>query len=114
MGITLRKQDVQQKALVNANSEEPMKVRVIPARKKFLPVAQQESVKKRVAAYCRVSSESDEQELSFESQCRFYKNKIDSEPSYDLVDIYADERDYRNKHRKKRRLHEAHERLPRW
>ena len=68
MGITLRKQDVQQKALVNANSEEPMKVRVIPARKKFLPVAQQESVKKRVAAYCRVSSESDEQELSFESQ----------------------------------------------
>lgn len=91
MGITLRKQDVQQKALVNANSEEPMKVRVIPARKKFLPVAQQESVKKRVAAYCRVSSESDEQELSFESQCRFYKNKIDSEPSYDLVDIYADE-----------------------
>ena len=37
MGITLRKQDVQQKALVNANSEEPMKVRVIPARKKFLP-----------------------------------------------------------------------------
>ena len=50
MGITLRKQDVQQKALVNANSEEPMKVRVIPARKKFLPVAQQESVSQRVAA----------------------------------------------------------------
>lgn len=91
MSIVLRKQDVQQEALINANTEEPTKVRVIPARKKFLPIAQQESVKKRVAAYCRVSSESDEQELSFESQCRFYKNKINAEPNYNLVDIYADE-----------------------
>lgn len=91
MSVVLRKQDIQQEALVNANPEEPMKIRVIPARKQFLPVAQQESAKKRVAAYCRVSSESDEQELSFESQCRFYKNKINAETSYDLVDIYADE-----------------------
>lgn len=91
MSVVLRKQNVQQEALVNANPKEPTKVRVIPARKKFLPVSQQESVKKRVAAYCRVSSESDEQELSFESQCRFYKNKINAEPSYELVDIYADE-----------------------
>lgn len=67
------------------------KVRIIQPRKTQLPVAQQKDVIKRTAAYCRVSSDSDEQELSFETQCAFYKQKINENPNYKLVDIYADE-----------------------
>lgn len=91
MGVVLRKKDLPESSLIAADIDEPKKIRVIPARKKFLPVANQEAVIKRVAPYCRVSSESDEQELSFESQCLFYKQMVNSNPNYELVDIYADE-----------------------
>ena len=67
------------------------KVRIIQPRKSQLPVAQQKDTIKRTAAYCRVSSDSDEQELSFETQCAFYRKKINDNPIYELVDIYADE-----------------------
>ena len=52
-----------------------------------LPVQQ----KLRVAAYCRVSTDSDEQETSYEAQCRYYKEHIKSNPSWKLAGIYADE-----------------------
>lgn len=45
----------------------------------------------RTAAYCRVSTDSDEQELSFESQVKAYTDKIMSNPEWSLVDIFADE-----------------------
>ena len=32
----------------------------------------------RVGAYCRVSTDSDEQELSYETQCEYYENHIGS------------------------------------
>lgn len=90
MAVILRKQEVDKNLLSDAEAEEKAKVRVIPARKKFIPVSQQKVKKKRVAAYCRVSTESDEQEVSFDSQCKFYKNKINANPEYELVDVYAD------------------------
>ena len=34
----------------------------------------------RVAAYCRVSTNQEEQESSYETQCRYYKEKILSSP----------------------------------
>ena len=77
--------------IIITNEEKESKVRVIPARKKFIPVALQENKKLRVAAYCRVSTQSDEQELSFDSQCTFYKDMITKNPNYIFVDIYADE-----------------------
>lgn len=67
------------------------KIEVIPPRKKFTVQKDEAVVKKRVAAYCRVSTDSDEQELSFETQCQYYRNYINEHPNYILVDVYADE-----------------------
>ena len=45
----------------------------------------------RLAAYCRVSSNSDDQLHSFASQIRYYSEYTKKHPEYLLVDIYADE-----------------------
>ena len=44
----------------------------------------------RVAAYCRVSTLSEEQELSYETQCAYYRNLVDSDPALELVGVYGD------------------------
>ena len=44
-----------------------------------------------MAAYCRVSTDQDEQLSSYENQVRYYKEYIQQNPLYELVDIYADE-----------------------
>lgn len=46
---------------------------------------------RRVAAYCRVSTDSDEQELSFEAQVNYYTNKIMTNPDWRMAGIFADE-----------------------
>lgn len=48
-------------------------------------------IKKRVAAYCRVSTDQEMQLNSFEAQTRFYREKIEANPEYELAGIYADE-----------------------
>ena len=45
----------------------------------------------RVAAYCRVSTLMEEQELSYESQCAYYENLIGSRENMELVGIYGDQ-----------------------
>lgn len=45
----------------------------------------------RLAAYCRVSSDSEDQLHSFATQIRYYKDYERRHPQYKLVDIYADE-----------------------
>jgi len=45
----------------------------------------------RLAAYCRVSSNSGDQLHSFAAQIRYYKDYEKKNPQYKLVDIYADE-----------------------
>lgn len=49
------------------------------------------SKKLRVAAYCRVSTDSEEQISSYESQLRYYKEKIEERDDWKLVKIFADE-----------------------
>ncbi|MGN0491695.1 recombinase family protein [Ruminococcus sp.] len=44
----------------------------------------------RVAAYCRVSTRIDEQLNSYEVQKKYYTDKINSEPKWTLVGIFAD------------------------
>ena len=44
----------------------------------------------RVAAYCRVSTDKEEQENSLENQITYYKSKIENTPNWTLVDIFAD------------------------
>ena len=46
--------------------------------------------KMKVAAYCRVSTEYEEQQGSFNEQKRYYKNFIESNEQWELADIYAD------------------------
>lgn len=52
--------------------------------------AEEEKGKLRVAAYCRVSTKSDEQHTSYDTQVAVYTEKIRNEPGWTLVGIYAD------------------------
>ena len=44
----------------------------------------------RVAAYCRVSTKQEEQLNSYEVQQKYYTDKINSEPKWTMVGIFAD------------------------
>ena len=50
-----------------------------------------EAVSLRVAAYCRVSTASDEQHNSYAAQNRYYTDLIAAHNDWKLVDVYADE-----------------------
>ncbi len=45
----------------------------------------------RVGAYCRVSTDNEDQANSFESQQRYFKEYITRQPDWKLVEIFADE-----------------------
>lgn len=45
----------------------------------------------KVASYCRVSTDRDDQANSFESQQRYFKEYIDRQPDWELYEVYADE-----------------------
>ena len=47
--------------------------------------------KKCVAAYCRVSTDNQDQANSFDSQQRFFRQYIQQHPDWDLFEIFADE-----------------------
>lgn len=49
------------------------------------------AVKLRVAVYCRVSTDGDDQMNSFYAQMKYYSDFIHRNPGMELVDIYADE-----------------------
>ena len=55
------------------------------------PKPLQSMSKIRLAAYCRVSSSSEDQLHSFATQIRYYSEYTKKHPEYELVDIYADE-----------------------
>ena len=50
-----------------------------------------EKKKMRVAAYCRVSTDNEDQANSFESQQRYFKQYIEHHPDWKLYEIFADE-----------------------
>lgn len=63
---------------------------IIPAKVE----ATQEQAKKRhlrVAAYCRVSTDSEEQLSSYENQLSYYTEKIMKEPGWTMAGVFADE-----------------------
>lgn len=49
------------------------------------------TARKRVAAYARVSTDTDEQFTSFEAQVDYYTQKIRANPDWDFVAVYTDE-----------------------
>jgi len=65
---------------------------VIPAKKvEFFSAVTGTGVKKRVAAYARVSTSTEEQEGSYEAQINYYTKYIKERPEWELADIYTDE-----------------------
>ena len=71
-------------------STAPKRVRTIPATIQPLNVYSTEYLLKRVAAYCRVSTKQEEQLNSYETQVRYYTDRINREPGWKLAGIYAD------------------------
>ncbi len=72
---------------ITAPSE--MKIVVIPAKS-------QEEIKKaakclKVAAYCRVSTDEEEQKNSYQAQIEYYTDKINKNPEWQMAGIFADE-----------------------
>ena len=47
--------------------------------------------RKRVAAYCRVSTDKDAQKESLENQMEAFQLRLEEHADWDLVGIYADE-----------------------
>ena len=67
-------------------------VTVIPAtRNKFTALPTTSITKRRVAAYARVSTDSDEQFTSYEAQIDYYTNYITKRDDWVFVKVYTDE-----------------------
>ncbi len=69
-------------------TQNDMRVVIIPAKS-------QEEIKQtkrlRVAAYCRVSTDEDEQINSYKAQIEYYTDKINKNPEWQMAGIFADE-----------------------
>lgn len=69
-------------------------VMLIPARRQVGSNArkqEEEKPKLRVAAYCRVSTDNDEQATSYEAQVEHYTEFIQKNPEWEFAGIYADD-----------------------
>lgn len=67
------------------------KVVVVPVKTADIMEGIPQTQKKKVAAYCRVSTDSEEQKESYTNQVNHYTQHIQSNPDWEMVDIYADE-----------------------
>ncbi|MDY6267877.1 MAG: recombinase family protein [Selenomonadaceae bacterium] len=68
------------------------KITMIPARARTSRAGEGTArPKQRVAAYCRVSTDTDEQATSYEAQIEHYTTYIQSNPAWAFAGIYADE-----------------------
>ena len=65
------------------------KVEMIPATRNFLE--KDRKVIQNVGAYCRVSTDTEEQQGSYNSQVNYYTEKIKSTPGWRFVKVYGDE-----------------------
>ena len=61
------------------------RVRVIPATKAPETLRKAQDGKMRVAAYCRVSTDSEEQLNSYEAQKSYYTQKIQDSPDWEMA-----------------------------
>lgn len=68
-------------------------VMVIPAKRQIGNTGRKQDAKPklRVAAYCRVSTDSDEQATSYEAQVEHYTEYIKKNPEWEFAGIYADD-----------------------
>lgn len=61
-----------------------MRIRIIE------PTLKTEKIKKKVCAYARVSTDSEEQGESLENQIQYYENIILNNPYYEFIGVFAD------------------------
>ena len=67
-------------------------VKIIPATKDIRTgISIERPVKRRVAGYARVSTDSDEQFTSYEAQVDYYTEYIKRNPEWEFVKVYTDE-----------------------
>lgn len=66
-------------------------VSVIPAKPMQVIRGLDIAAKKRVCAYCRVSTDTEEQLSSYETQVSYYEDYIKKRPDWEFSGIYADE-----------------------
>lgn len=68
-------------------------VTVIPPsiNTRFSPFAVQTPIRRRVAAYARVSTDSDEQFTSYEAQVDYYTKYIQERADWEFVSVFTDE-----------------------
>lgn len=82
--------DERRKRIKNKYRNKQYDVTVIEATQAVV-LPDEEPQKKKVCAYCRVSTDDDAQLSSYELQVRYYQEYINSHPDWTLIDIFADE-----------------------
>ncbi len=68
-------------------AQNDMRIVVIPAKSRE---EIQRTTHLKVAAYCRVSTDEEEQENSYEAQIGYYTEKIQTNTDWTLAGIFAD------------------------
>ena len=67
-------------------------ITVIPATlNKHTGLPTQRTYRRKVAGYARVSTDSEEQQTSYEAQVDYYTQYIKSKPEWQFVEVYTDE-----------------------
>ena len=75
--------------MIATATQNNMRIVVIPAKSR--EEIRQSERRLRVAAYCRVSTDQEEQESSYEAQIGYYTEKINSNAEWQMAGIFADE-----------------------
>ena len=70
-------------------NEQALSVTVIPAKRQLQGISS--GIMTRVAAYCRVSTDEDNQRNSYATQISYYSDYISRNPDWQFVGIFADE-----------------------
>lgn len=75
--------------MIATATQNNMRIVVIPAKSR--EEIRQSERRLRVAAYCRVSTDQEEQESSYEAQIGYYTEKINSNAEWQMAGIFADD-----------------------
>ena len=74
-----------------AETAEKKKISMIPAKPQYDRSVKLADKRMKVAAYCRISTELEQQESSYEAQVEYYTNKIEENLNWKNAGIYADD-----------------------
>ena len=70
--------------------QQERRIHIIPATKPATTPGRASGQRQRVAAYCRVSTDSEEQLTSYTAQKAYYTQKIGENPDWEMAGIFAD------------------------